>query len=382
MLQPYRRGKLRFVDIVIIGGGVIGCAVAYYLTKEGADVSLLESSELAGGASGAATGMVGPPGESPHRGPLGDLCRASSSLFPSLVPALREETGIDVQYQSAGMLLVAQTEERAQALRSVVRWQGELGLRLEWIEREPLRRLEPALSPAVIGAAYSPDQRHVNPGLLTQALARAAADRGAIVHQGVAVIGFLNCGNHVTAVRTSEGTMAADHLVLAAGPWTRALALKLGINVPTRPVRGQMLAYRSTLVRHIVSDIVSGEEGSLTPKPGGFLYAGATVEDVGFRPRTTRGGLAWLRRVARTLVPALRSADVASAWAALRPGSPDGLPIIGRLPDWENVFVATGHFRTGILLAPVTGKLVSELIVTSRAGLPLDAFSPARFVPA
>ncbi len=363
-------------EVLIIGGGIIGCAAAYELSKAGAAVALLERGELGGAASGAAAGMLIPPPEAAPSGPFRDLCRASSALFPSLVPALRRETGIDVQYHASGMLMVAETEERAQALRAIVRWPASSGgLTLDWIEAEPLRRLEPALSPALPGAAYSPDQRHVNPGRLTQAFAQAAACRGAHLRQGTAVTGFLRRGDRVTGVRTPSGRIPADHLVMAAGPWTRMLARKLGVDVPTRPMRGQMLAYRATPLRHIIS----GDEGYLIPKPGGFLYAGATVEDVGFRPRTTARGLAWLRRMARALVPGLRYGQVASAWAALRPGSPDGLPIIGPLPGYDNVYVATGHFRNGVLLAPITGKLVAQLILEGQTEMPLAPFSPERF---
>ncbi len=148
-------------------------------------------------------------------------------------------------------------------------------------------------------------------------------------------------------------------------------------------MRGQMLAYRAAPVRHIIW----GEDGYLVPKPalsraegaGGFLYAGATVEDVGFRSKTTRRGLAGLRRMARRLVPALRYGEVASAWAGLRPGSPDGYPIIGRLPGWPNVYVASGHFRNGILLGPITGKLIAQLIIEGKTEMPLGPFSPSRF---
>jgi glycine oxidase len=369
-------------EVAIVGGGVIGCAIAYYLTEAGAHVTLLERGEIGGEASGAAAGMVGPPLDAAPSGPFDsaqgrpfrDLCRAGSALFPSLVPALAEETGIDIQYQAAGFLQVAETEERARALKAVA-GHGR-GLRLEWIEGEPLRRLEPALSPALLGAAYSPEQRHVNPGLLTQAFARAAFGRGAILRQGTAVGAFLRHGDRVIGIRTGDAdAVGAGQIVLAAGPWTRPLARKLGVDVPTRPMRGQMIAYRSTLVRHIVS----GEEGYLIPKLGGFLYAGATVEDVGFRPHITKRGLAWLRGMAHGLAPGLRSAEVASAWAGLRPGSPDGLPIIGPLPGWENVYVASGHFRNGILLAPITGRLIAQLVTEGKTELPLAPFSAERF---
>jgi glycine oxidase len=140
-------------------------------------------------------------------------------------------------------------------------------------------------------------------------------------------------------------------------------------------MRGQMLAYRSTAVRHIVW----GENGYLVPKVGGFLFAGATVEDVGFRPRTTLRGLAQVRRMAVAIAPALRYPEVASDWAGLRPGSPDGHPIVGRLPGIDNVFVATGHFRNGILLGAITGRLIAQLVTQGRTELPLEPFSPSRF---
>ncbi len=175
-------------DVAIVGGGVIGCAIAYYLTKAGARVTLLERGEIGGQASGAAAGMLIPPAiyllrenvqlalnqaEAPPAGPLRDLGLASLELYPPLVDALQNETGIDVQYMASGILLVAQTEGWAEALRALGHAQQESGSSIEWVEGEPLRRLEPGLSTALPGAAYSPGQRHVNPGLLTQALARA-----------------------------------------------------------------------------------------------------------------------------------------------------------------------------------------------------------------
>jgi len=363
-------------DILIVGGGVIGCAIAYYMTEAGASVTVLERGEIASQASGAAAGMLVAPVEELSSEPFRRLCRASLEMYPSLVEVLREETGIDVQYLASGLLLAAETEDRAEALRAIIRQQRDWGWGLEWVEGEVLRRLEPALSEQVLGTVYSPEEHHVNPALLTQALARASAARGAVLRQGMAVAGFLTAGSRVVGVHTSAGEkIAADRIVLAAGPWTGGLARKLGAEVSTSPMRGQMLAYRSTAVRHIVW----GEDGYLVPKAGGFLFAGATVEDVGFRSRTTRRGLARLRRMAAALVPALRYAEVVSVWAGLRPGSPDGHPIIGQLSGTESVFVASGHFRNGILLAPITGKLVTRLILESRTEMALESFAIGRF---
>ncbi len=361
--------------IVIVGGGVIGCAAAYYLAKAGARPVVLERDGIAGEASGAAAGMLIPPLESVPPGPFRDLCRASLDLYPSLVAAIQAESGIDVQHLSPGILLLAETEGRARAMRSYARWHQEQGGEAEWVESGALRSLEPALSPDILGATYLPGESHVNPGLLTQALAAAAGNRGAEVRTGANVTGFACRHWRAEGVRTGAGLVAADAFVLAGGPWTQALAARLGAKVPVRPMRGQMIAYQWPGLRHMVW----GEDGYLVPKAGGFVFAGATVEDVGFRRRTTRAGLSGLRRMAADAVPALRHADVSSAWAGLRPASPDGLPIIGRLPGWENVYVATGHFRNGILLAPVTGRLIAQLVCEGRTDVDLTPFRAERF---
>ncbi len=361
--------------VVIIGGGVIGCAVAYYLAKAGAHPIVLERDGIAGEASGAAAGMLIPPLESVPPGPFRDLCRASLDLYPSLVAAIQAESRIDVQLRRPGILLLAETEGRASAMRSYARWRREQGGEAEWVEGGALRSLEPALSPAVVGAVYLPSESHINPGLLTQALAAAAAAHGAEVRPGTVATGFACRHWRAEGVHTGGGLLAADAVVLAGGPWTQALAARLGARVPVRPMRGQMIAYQWPGLRHMIW----GEDGYLVPKPGGFVFAGATVEDVGFRRRTTQAGLAGLRRMAADTVPPLRHSDVFSAWAGLRPASPDGLPIIGRLPGWENVYVATGHFRNGILLAPITGRLIAQLVCEGRTDVDLTPFRAERF---
>ncbi len=359
-------------EVLIIGGGIIGSATAYSLAKAGASVVLLEKGEIGGEASGAAAGMLIPPGAAYAEGPFRDLCYASLGLYPSVIAGLEEETGTDVQFLSADLLAVAETEQAAQGLQALARHPGNY---FEWADGESVRRLEPGLSPAILGAAYAADQRHVNPVLLTQAFAQAARLRGADLRLDTAVSGFSTKADRVLGVRTGRRTVAADHVVLAAGPWTRSLAGKLGAEVPTLPMRGQILAYRAAQARHIVS----AADGYLVPKAGGFLYVGATEEDVGFRPQTTQRGLAWLRRLGRRLVPTLRYREIATSWAGLRPGSPDGLPIIGPLPGWSNVTVATGHFRNGILLAAATASLVAELTTTGKTEMPLEPFLPGRF---
>jgi len=361
---------------VVVGGGVIGCAVTYYLTKAGEDVTLIERGEIAGEASGAAAGMLIPPAGAAVPGPFRDICLASLALYPDLIESIQRESGMAVECVDSGILVLAETPGLIKPLKAHARRQREAGVEAEWVEGGRLQEIEPGLSKRVLGAVYSPREPHVNPGLVTRALARAAGAAGAEVREHTMLTGFLRRGERAYGVRTNAGEITdVDQVVLAAGPWTDVLAGRLGATVPVPPMRGQMLAYRSTSVKHAIW----GENGYLVPKTGGIVFAGATVEDVGFRKKTTARALAGLRHMATALVPELRRAEVDSAWAGLRPGSPDGLPIIGRLPGRDNVYVAAGHFRNGILLAPITGKLISQLILEGATELPLKPFSPARF---
>ena len=366
-------------DVAIVGGGVIGCAAAYYLTEAGASVTLLERGGLAGEASGAAAGILAPLAESHGPGPLLDLALAGLRVFPKLTETLRGETGLDPEYLSTPILRVAFNEDEEQEMGERLVWQRRTGLALERLSAEEARALEQRLSSRLVGAVLSSDERQVNPGRFTQALAEAARRGGATLLPATAVTGFRRRAGRVTGVSTSggEGVVEADSFLLAAGPWTPSLSRRLGVDQPIVPMRGQMLAYSmgSANLRHIVWS----EGGYMAPKAGDHLFAGATVEDVGFRPRTTRVGLARLRAAASALIPSLRYAEVVSAWAALRPGTSDGRPIIGPLPGWPNVYVAGGHFRNGILLGPITGKLIAQLITEGKTETSLAPFSAARF---
>jgi glycine oxidase len=360
-------------DVIIVGGGVIGCSIAYYLAQAGVRVTILERGEIGGEASGAAAGMLVPLDDSLRRGPLDNLRLTSLQLFRSLAESLLDETGIDVEYVRSGVLRITFTEEDATLLRQQVeRMQGLL----EWVDSETIRALEPRLAP-ICGGFYFPHLYHVNAGRLTQALAQAAEARGAVLRRGVAVTGLLTDHSRVTGVRFREGRAEARHVVLAAGPWTAAFGRQLRMPLPVRPVRGQMLAYASSPVRHMIA---WEEERALLPKPNGFLFVGSTAESVGFRKNTTAKGLSQLRKIATTSVPSLAYVDVASTWAGLRPASPDGLPIVGSVPGWEGVSVASGHFRQGVLLAPITGQSVAQWLTQGETDKLLGAaFAPSRF---
>lgn len=360
------------MSVVVVGGGVIGCSIAFHLQKAGTSVILLERGDIGGEASSAAAGMLIPPIEDVGVKAFNVLRIASLESYPALLEEVQGHSKMDVEYKVTGMLRTARSADTAKALQRIVKKHAGM----EWLDAATLQKLEPALDPALLGAAYSHGDADLNPGLLTNALAKAAERLGADVRRGTMLTGFIGRGPRLDGVSTNYGDVRdVDAVVLAAGPWTEPLSMRLGMRMRTPPMRGQMLAYRSRAVR----TAIWGEDGYLVPKPRGMLYAGATIEDVGFRNTTSARGIAGLKRMAASLVPALRSASVAETWAGLRPGSPDGMPVIGRMPGRDNVYVATGHFRNGILLAPITGALVCEMVLSGKADRRLRPFSPERF---
>jgi glycine oxidase len=364
-------------DVVVVGGGVIGCAIAYFLSGEGASVTLLERGELAGEASGAAAGMLAAlSDEGGDRGPaFQKLCLDSFDLYQQILPEL-ESTGIDLRYRRSGVLHLALNQEEADHLRRRYEAQRGLSPQMRWLESSDLRREEPEVSPKAMAGLLSPDEHYLDPQRLVLALAEGCRRRGVEVCTDAPIGAFSRAQGRVTSVRTPAGQLTASSVVLAAGPWTANLTERLGSRVPVRPMRGQMLALGPAVD---LNHVIWGEKAYLVPRENRLTFIGATVEDAGFRKRTTVRAIDRLRRGAIEMIPALQLARTASTWAGLRPGSPDGLPIMGRLPGWSNVWVATGHFRNGILLAPISGKLMADSIL---AGVPvpsLGPFTPARF---
>jgi glycine oxidase len=361
-------------DVIIVGGGIIGCATAYYLAKEGAGVTVLERGEVSCESSGAAAGMLAALSDEGERPPIfQQLCSDSLQMFESLMPVLHQ-TGIDIRHRTIDILHLAVSGAEAVALKE---FQQKRGQGSDWLEAAELRRLESALSPQAAGAMVTPDAQYVDPLSLTQALAEAARIQGATILEHSPAIRLLRQGNRIRAVQTPTQTHATDILLLAGGPWTMALAGRLGAHVATRPVRGQMLSLESPPggLHHMLW----GASAYLIPREDNQTYVGATVEEAGYRKRTTRAGLGSLRSGAASLVPYFRGARQRSAWAGLRPGSPDDLPIMGPLPGWQNVWVSTGHYRNGILLAPVAGRLMQHAMLTSDPDVIPAELSPARF---
>jgi glycine oxidase len=363
-------------DVLVVGAGVVGCSVAYHLARMGLKgVLVLDRGEVGGEATGAAAGMLAPQCEAPGPGPFLDFCLAARRYYERLAPELKDLTRIDIEYLDWGILYLLD-EEGDEAAEGRCRWQTELGLPVERLTREEVWKLEPGLTRQIGGALLFPGDHHVNNGELIRALAQAARSLGVRILEGCPVKGFVSEADRVAGVRTSDEIYIAPRTVLCAGAWSGQLGALLGRRIPVEPARGQLLAGEvpELPLRHPVW----GKGGYLVPRLNGSVIVGSTVEYVGFDRTVTLEGIRRLSELALTLLSGLGASPFARAWAGLRPHSKDGLPVIGPLTDLDGLSIATGHFRNGILLGPLTGRLVAEMILEEPSSFPLDAFSPKR----
>jgi glycine oxidase len=369
-------------DVVVIGAGAIGCSVAYYLARAGASVVVVERGEIGREASWASAGMVSarPVGDDP----VSRFYRQGAELFPAFAEVIREETGIDIGWWRCGSLRLCRNEAEwpaweaeYEALRAgqaaVERWSGDA-----------VRVHSPTLAPDTVGALYFPDAGQVRPPRFVRGLAAGAARMGVRFRTGEPVMGLARAGERVTGVLTPSGTLAAETVVVAAGAWSGEVAGFLGrpmtrcagtpFAVPVAPARGQIVLLEMLPPR--VETLVFDGDFYVTPRPDGQVLLGSTVEFAGFDRRTTAEGVTELLRKGLAAAPGLKESRFVTAWAGLRPyAGRDQPPVIGPLPGHEEVVLATGHFRTGISPALITGQMVAEWVTTRQTAIPLAAFA-------
>jgi glycine oxidase len=365
-------------DVLIVGGGVIGASIAYHLAERGARVTVLERGRNGGHASLASAGLLHPQVDPDVPDALRDLSAKSCARFPELTARLRELTGIDPQYQRCGWLRVALEDAHLTGLRARLSEQTRRDYDLRLISGDEARAMEPSLSPNVIAALHHPQGAQVYVPALLAAYLHAAARLGGMVRCGVEVRELLVTAGRVRGAKTADGeTIEADHTVSAGGAWTPALAEALGITLPVFPMRGQILALHA--IPAPMRQVVFGPGIYLAPKVDGSLIAGATYEDVGFDDRLTADGLSTLLNAAQRTAPGLADATFRQAWVGLRPASRDGMPILGPVPGWEGVTLATGHTAEGVALSPITGAAIADLILGRPPQISLAPFSITRF---
>lgn len=363
-------------DVAIIGAGIVGCAVARKLAREGASVTVIDRDEPGRQASWAAAGMLAPQAEADREDPFLSLLLRARDEFPRLAEDLRLETRMDVGYRTDGVLFVGFDEEDAAEMRRRFEWQSKAGLDIEAISGDEAREREPILSRAVTGALLVAGDHQVDNRALARALWFSAHSAGAHFLIGHAAQRLEKTGAGLQIELASGDAVGADRVVLAAGSWSGGLA-GLPRAVPVEPVHGQLIALDTAppLLRHVIV----GPRGYLVPRSNGRLIVGATMERVGFRTGVTAAGLRFLADVAAEISPELADRRVVAHWSGLRPGTPDNRPILGPDPDLPELIYATGHFRNGILLGPLTGEIIGEVAMGRPSPVDLAPYRADRF---
>lgn len=367
-------------EVVVVGGGIAGSAVALELLERGAAVNLVDAEGPGGAATGASAGMLAPQYESAGPGPLFDLAAESRARYPEFVRRLESLSGRSLHHRREGMLVANLTADERRAAEADVAWQRDAGHPAEVIDAAAARRIEPALADGPGSPSsylWLPDEAQVDSQALALALGEGLAATDARLITGLRVVALLERGGRVQGVRLHDGrTLEADAVVLAAGAWSGDVK-GTPRTIPVRPVRGHMVRYPAGPVT--LGPLVATHAGRyLVPRADGTILAGSTMDEAGFDRSLTEEGLDAVRRSAGELVPGLAGVEPVERWADLRPLSADGLPLLGPDPDLPGLFYATGYGRNGILLGPLAGRLVAELVTTGATEGDWTPFSVSR----
>jgi glycine oxidase len=368
-------------DVTIIGGGVIGLTIARALARRGVtDVCLIERGSLGQEASFAAAGMLAPQAEADSSDDFFKLACRSRDLYADFAASLRDETGIDVELDTTGTLYLAFTHHDLVEIKRRFEWQTAAGLTVEKLTPEEAQELEPCISPNVLGALRFPFDVQIENRRLINALTNSITKFGVTIHGGTTVDSLHIEKARVTGVQTSRGFVSCPTVVIAAGTWSSFIKFAPASERPSpaiEPVRGQMVSFdaKPQLTRHIIYS----PRGYLVPRQDGRLLAGSTSESAGFAKQVTAAGISSILQNAQEIAPAVSALPIVDMWAGLRPRAADNLPVLGPCDEIGGLFYATGHYRNGILLAPVTGELIAEAVVAGVTSPLLGPFSPSRF---
>ena len=365
-------------DVILVGGGIMSLATAYYLAQEGARCRIVEREALGCAASGAAAGLLAPLAEHAAHPALEHLGLQGLRLHRKLAQELPEASGIDYHFSPIPILRPAFSEAETAQLEAILHHQQGLGLDVRWLSDGDLRGLDTPLAPEVHGVLLSQEEAQVEPYRLVLAFAQALERRGGeVIH--ATVTGLSRQRDRATGVSLASGeALEGDVVVLCLGPWSRETQQWTGASVPVQPLKGQLVRLQPPAP---FADYAIFHGGNyVLPKPGGYVVAGTTEEWVGFDTQVTPEARDGIIREALRLAPSLADASLIGAHACLRPRSADDLPILGPVPGWRNLFIATGHGRKGIMLSAITGRIMADLVLHGHTELfDITPFLPHRF---
>ncbi len=364
-------------DVIILGGGIIGCALAEELARHGQRVVLVERGHVGAEASSAAAGILSAQMDLAQPGPLFDLCQAARRMYPRWIEHLQRRSGMSVGYHVDGILYVAMTSREEQVMKRRATWQRRLGLRVERWSRKQVQQHEPAVDGRVRCGFHFPTEAQVDNALLMHALAIACGKAGVQIREETTVRRLLLREGHIRGVETDQGRLEAPMVVNCLGSWA-SIGGAFGLSVPVEPARGQILVFHAS--RRLLCHTVMSEDAYAVQRRDGRILVGSTIEFVGYDKSLTLEGMHQILCGVRHMSRLLNDCTFVEAWAGFRPFTKDQLPLMGKTAI-DGLYAAAGHFRHGILLAPITAHLIAQLILRGRAPMDLSAFDPMRRLP-
>jgi glycine oxidase len=381
--QPDKMASVRTYDVAIIGGGAVGASIAFELAGAKLRTIILERQLPGREASWAAAGMLSPAPHVPEDAPLSPLGNESLRIYPEFVAKIENGSGVATHFARNGSLELFFSEDGEIERDRIVAENRRLGVRCEAIGLEQARAFEPSMNPGARAAMWFQEEATVEPRLLMNALLTAARHSGVEIRANCPVTDLICEGEKCNGVVAGGERIGAKHVIVAAGCFSRTIAENksrandiLSQYAPTRPVLGQMIALQASGVK--LRRVLRSKGRYVVPRQDGRIVAGSTLEDLGFQKHVSAEGVREIFESAQELVPELVGAEVVETWAGLRPGTPDGLPILGPT-EVKGLLIATGHYRNGILLAPITAKLIEEWITHGKTSFDAGRFSPMRF---
>ncbi len=367
-------------EVLIIGGGIIGLSIARELHKKGVkNITILERREVGKEASHAAAGMLAPNAETERQDDFFHFCNESSKLYLNFAEELFGETGVDIEFDKSGTLYLALNENDSAKIRRRFEWQKSAGLAVEMLSADETRKAEPFVSSAVRESLFFPNDWQTENRKLLHALQKFVGINKIGIRENAEISNLLIENGKVIGAETLRGKFYAEKVILTAGAWTSLIKASDFAMPKVKPIRGQMISFQTA--KPLFEKVIYSARGYLVPRRDGRILIGATVEDVGFDKNLTESGIEFLRETACEIAPSLANLEIREKWAGLRPVSEDGLPILGEFAGIKNLFIATAHYRNGILLAPLTAKILADKIAENKDSEYLKIFSPNRFQP-
>jgi glycine oxidase len=361
-------------SILIIGGGVIGLTLAREFHKKGfTEIKILEKGFIGQESSWAAAGMLAPQAETDQADTFFDFCIESNRLYPDFAGELFEETGVDIELDQNGTLYIAFTETDVAEIQKRYQWQRRAGLQVERLTARETHQLEPFVSPDSLESLFFPNDWQVENRRLLKALGKYAELNEIEIIEQTKVTNLITTDGKITGIETDKNEKhSAEIVILATGAWT-SLIKGEDLTLPkVKPIRGQMLSFHTA--KRLFTRVIYSPRGYIVPRKLGRIITGATVEDVGFENKITESGIEFVREHATEISPSLASLPIDEKWSGLRPFSNDGQPVLGKIPEAENLYVGTAHYRNGILLAPLTAKVLVEKIADGKDSVFLKEF--------